>query len=170
MSRRHGRGGGGHEEGGVEDAELNLVPYLDIMVNLIMFMLVTYQVAVELKLIQFNPPASGSDVSQGSNDQEKTVALNVIITHDNFQILTTGGDGKKIIPKRGSDYDYKALTAELTALKTNPELKVSESLMVVAEGDVVYDIVVQTLDATRATIDGKDLFPNVSLGMAVGTK
>lgn len=161
------------EEHNAMEGEINLVPYLDIMVNLIMFMLLTFQVLAELKMISFNPPASGdptTGINQGE-DEEKKLVLTVMITKNNFQIITNNDDaGKEKVPLKNGEHDYADLTARLERLKKDVT-NLEENLIVVAEPDIIYDIVVKTLDATRTAADGKtDLFPKVTLGMAVGTQ
>lgn len=161
----------GEEHSIAEGGELNLVPYLDIMVNLIMFMLLTFEVVAELKIINFNPPASGPglDISQ-SPTGEKTVMLTVMITSEGFQILTDSDDmGTEKVPKKNGDWDYAELSFRLDRVK-KAVANIDENLIVVAESAVIYNTVVQTLDAARATPDGNDLFPRVTLGMAVGTQ
>lgn len=155
----------------IEGGEINLVPYLDIMVNLIMFMLLTFQVVAELKVINFNPPASG--VGAGTPDPTKeALLLTVMITSKGHVILTSNdGAGTQTVPKGAADYDYAKLSEDLQKLQEMPNLNVDpENLVVVAEPDITYDKVVATLDAARSKKDGTDLFPKVTLGMAVGTQ
>lgn len=170
MSRRRQ-----HEEHSLAEGELNLVPYLDIIVNLNMFMLLTFQVVLELKVINFNPPASGAStdiVGKQENEEEPAVVLNVLVKSSGHAITTDGPLGTTEIPKKGAEYDYASLTKELEALKKRTDLRVDgDNLIVVAEPAITYDYVVATLDAARTMTDGKsDLFPHVTLGLAVGTQ
>lgn len=163
MSRRHR--GGQHEEEEIRD--LNLVPYLDIMVNLIMFMLVTYQVVVELNLIQVNAPTRGGSNVLSENPDEKPLILTVAITAQGFRILTTDVTaGTENIPMKGTEYDYEELTVRLERIKAG--VKVDSHLIVTADPNIVYEKVVGTLDAARKDTKGDDLFPKVTFGMAMG--
>jgi biopolymer transport protein TolR len=165
------------EEEGIEGTELNLVPYLDIMVNLIMFMLVTYTVMADLGMISFNPPAAGPTTQMGKKQDEKPLLLTVGITDNGFSLLTPDS-GMEVVPKKADGaYDYKELTRRLARIKA--EVKVDPHLIIAAEGTIKYDIVVQTMDASREDPEkpvpdktGKmvpsELFPEVSLGMALG--
>ena len=160
------------EEHSIADGELNLVPYLDIMVNLIMFMLLTFQVVAELKIINFNPPASGPgfDIGSQSPEGEKLVMLTVMITKEGFQVLTDRDDmGTEKVPLKNGDWDYDELSLRLDRVK-KAVANIDENLIVVAESDVIYNTVVRTLDAARTSPDGHELFPRVTLGMAVGTQ
>jgi biopolymer transport protein ExbD len=150
--------------------ELNLVPYLDIMINIIMFMLLTYQVVAELRLIQYNPPASAPDTVLGNQtDPDKPkVMLTIMVMKGGFDLVTTDENyGTKSIPLTAkSDWDYSGLTQALVEVRGSVGAAIDEHLIVVAESDIIYDTVVKTLDAARATADGKNLFPNVTLAMA----
>lgn len=158
---------GGHEEEGIEGTELNLVPYLDIMVNLIMFMLVTYQVLVELNLIQVNAPTRGGSNALSDNPDEKPLILTVAITGQGFRILTTDVTaGTENIPMKGNDYDYAELTLHLERIKSG--VKVDPHLIVTADPNIVYEKVIATLDAARTDTSGNELFPKVTFGMAMG--
>jgi biopolymer transport protein TolR len=162
---RGGRRARKHEEHSVADSELNLVPYLDIMMNLVMFMLLTFQVTAELKVINFNPPASGGGGGGGATDEP--LRLTVLVSSGGFQLTTTtDGAGSEAIPMKGAEWDYPELTKRLARVHGEiPNL--DPNLVVVAEPDITYDIVVNTLDAARTAPDGTELFPNVTLGLAV---
>ena len=51
------------EETGGDAAELNLTPYLDIMMNLVIFLIFSFQVIIEFRLIDVVPPAVGASSS-----------------------------------------------------------------------------------------------------------
>jgi biopolymer transport protein TolR len=166
-----------HEEESIEGTELNLVPYLDIMVNLIMFMLVTYQVMAELGMINFNPPAAGPTTSMGkSKDEDKPILLTVAITSKGFNLITAEAGSQDVRKLGDGRYDYAGLTKSLADLKGS--VKIDPHLIVTAEGTIPYEVVVQTMDAARENPDklvesnGKKvpsaLFPEVSLGMVIG--
>ena len=55
---RYGRQSSSNDEEEQEgaDAELNLIPYLDIMMNLVIFLIFSFQVIIEFRLIDVIPP------------------------------------------------------------------------------------------------------------------
>jgi biopolymer transport protein TolR len=163
---RGGRRSHQKDEHSVADSELNLVPYLDIMVNLIMFMLLTFQVTADLKVINFNPPASGGGGGGGAPADEP-LRVTVLVSSEGFQVTTTqDGNGSESVKMKDGDWDYVELKGRLARIQREvPNL--DPNLVVVAEPAIVYDTVVKTLDAARLTPDGSDLFPNVTLGLAV---
>lgn len=89
-------GGGGTEE-------LNLVPYLDVMVNLIIFMITVTAYIVQLKEAPVLAPAYGGGGSAGG-DQKPFLTL--VIPSRGFGILSS--DDTKVagseLPKEGGNY------------------------------------------------------------------
>jgi hypothetical protein len=69
-----------------------------------------------------------------------------------------------VIPKLpNGQYDYKALTAKLKDIKSQPDNAGETKANFNADGITPYDVVVATLDAMRTTEDGKTvLFPDVA--------
>ncbi|MCK6527528.1 biopolymer transporter ExbD [Myxococcota bacterium] len=160
---------GGHGEGeDIAESELNLVPYLDIMVNLIMFMLVTVSYLAQLKVIDIVAPNYGADASGKTEKSEPERSLTLAITESGYTILSNDPTlGRFSVPMAGGDFDYRGLTSKLSELKS--QHKISNTLVVVAAPQVAYAAVVKTLDAARA--DGeKQLFPDVALGQVYGGK
>ncbi len=151
-----------HADDDFEGGELNLVPYLDIMVNLIMFMLVAVSYLAELKLIDILAPNYGADAKGQSEKTEEDRSLTLAVTQTGFTILSSDATlGKHLIPMQGKNYDFKALSAKLGEIKSLG--RISPTLVVVASPEIAYDTVVATLDAART--DGKrKLFEDVSFG------
>ncbi len=140
-------GGGGTEE-------LNLVPYLDIMINLIMFMVT---ITAFLAYLKEAPLIAPTLASGGAGGGEQKPFLSLAIVQAGVNILGGGGSGGKQFVKKG---DYAGITARLHQLKVEiPEL--SETLVVSADGRIAYSEVVKVLDAARAD------FPQVTLGAVV---
>ena len=149
--------GGG---GGTED--LNLVPYLDIMVNLIMFMVTVTAYIVQLKQAPIIAPTYGSG---GGGDQKPF--LTVAIGTTQMQILggSSGGNGAGGAEtiKKG---DWAKLNSRLKQLKdTVPNL--ADNLVVSADRAVPYKEVIKAMDAVRLDVSGQPLFPNVTLATVV---
>lgn len=180
--RRKRRGGHAHgagDESG-EDGELNIVPYLDILINLIMFLLVAQATLVSLGLIDVTAP-SYSTVGGGGPDNptKQQLRLTVGVAAKGFYIAAKGGvlpgedpenqteltpDGvmksPPTVPKRADGtYDYPGLARKLRAIKTAfPDV---ESVYIAADEAIPYQVIVKTLDASREDAQGL-LFPNVA--------
>ena len=164
----------GREEG----QELNIVPYLDILMNLIMFMLLSITGLSAFGILNVNAPNYGGPSTQVTDEGDKPkLLLTVLISKKGFYVAATGGvlgqqpgqtnpaEAPPSIPKKGDgSYDYTALTESMVNVKK--EFPSESKVIVGAEGDIAYEVLVQTMDAIRET-PGKDrklLFTDVTLG------
>ncbi|MCH2108295.1 MAG: biopolymer transporter ExbD [Polyangiaceae bacterium] len=159
------------EEGG----ELNIVPFLDIIVNILIFVLATVAVTFT-STIETTPPAIGGG---GVRSAAKKDALNltVIVVSAGFSIKASGGNvapgcsgrGNGIsIPKKGQRYDYQGLQKCVHRLKgSNPAFADESQFKLSANPGIEYQVIINVIDALRSTPDGKGvLFDNVSFTMA----
>jgi|LakWasMet46_HOW7_FD_contig_81_1473_length_2228_multi_3_in_0_out_0_3 biopolymer transport protein ExbD len=159
-----------------ESGELNIVPYLDILMNLIIFMLLSMAGLATFGMLNVNAPNYGASQGGGGNNDEKPpLTLTVAIAKTGFFIAATGGvlpgqtepsapagqGAPTIARKADGSYDYDALTAKMMEIKTN--FPGESKVILAAEADTEYDILVSTMDATRETKDRKLLFPDVTL-------
>ena len=153
------------EEGG----ELNIVPYLDIVVNILIFVLATIAVTFT-STIETTPPASkGSGVRK--DIESKALNLTVLIVNDGFSLKASGGNvapgcvglGEGLaIPKRNGDYDYGALAECAVKLKKTSEDFADETqVFITANPGTEYQIVISVIDSLRST-KGEPLFPHVN--------
>lgn len=156
------------EDEAEESGELNLVPYLDIITTLVIFLVFTFQVIIEFRLIELMPPAFGASANNADdNPDEPKRTLTLMITTDGYKLVTDDPTlGQIAIPKKGKDYDNALLTAKLAETKLN--LGLDESMQLVASNEIEYQIVVAAMDAARADKKGKLLFPDVLLASVGG--
>lgn len=149
-----------------EAGELNLVPYMDIVTNIIIFLLASVVNQVALGNINVSVPtiASGGGASAEDTPPEKPpLNLTVSVGASGFTIAASGGV-LPIIPKLANgQYDYKSLTTKLREIKSDPNNAEETKANFNADATTAYDVVIATLDAMRQTDDGKLLFPDVSL-------
>ena len=167
-----------HEEAEMENGELNLVPYLDIVTNVIMFLMMTTTFSATLADINVSVPSIG--VSTGETPEqphkERDLNLTVQISEKGFIIAASGGVlyendqvGKlPTLPKHGADYDYAGLTKKMRAIKDAPENEAANETKVIinANPDITYETVVAAMDAIRGDAS-KVLFPDVLLSAGV---
>lgn len=151
-------GGGGGEQ------DLNLVPYLDIMVNLIMFMLTVTAYLVELREAPVLVPAYTTGGGGGNTEKQKPY-LTVAISTKSYAIL---GSTEEIpaneLVKEGAAYPLQRLTETLREYKTQYDL--GDTLILTADGTVPYNVLISTMDAARTDPKGP-LFPGITLAQAV---
>jgi biopolymer transport protein ExbD len=148
-----------------ESGELNLIPYLDVVTTLVIFLIFTFQVVIEFRLIELLPPAYSAQARNPTETpEEPPVQLTLIIRDEGYRIVTNRPElGTVEIPLKGPDYDNSKLTQELLNVKDN--LGLGESLIVTASDDIEYKVVVAAMDAARQFED-KLLFPDVLLAKA----
>src|SRR6201991_1242972 len=72
--------------------ELNIVPFLDIVVNLIMFLLATSEYVLLISQIQSDLPQIARGRSK--NNDEVSTPLNLNVTVTDAGVLVTGSGGK----------------------------------------------------------------------------
>lgn len=131
--------------------ELNLVPYMDVVVNLILFLMLTSSGFTSFGLLDASAPAVATDSSR-----EPALNLTVTISQRGFSVLTD--DAAVPIPKQRDTYDYAGLTAAVAEIKRAHRNETR--LIVTAEAGITYDVLVAVMDATRHDANGA-LFPDV---------
>ncbi len=163
--------------------ELNIVPYLDVVVNLVMFMLLSMTGLITLGVLNVSAPKIGGEAA-GANaaDNQPKLLLTVAIGRQGFFVAGAGGvlgaepekpDAERppTIPLRDGKYDYASLTEQMKKIKE--QFPNETSVILSADADVIYDVLIQTMDACRETTvttpDGKSerkpLFFDVSLSL-----
>jgi len=158
---------------GEEAGELNIVPYLDIIMNIIVFTIATISV-VFMSTIDTTPPAAGG--GRGTRSATKSLNLTALITSDGIALKTSSGNiatgcahiGSGItVPKTAAgSHDYAELTRCARELKKQNDRFAEETqVTITANPDVAYQVVIHTMDAFRKDQEGV-LFPNVHFGVA----
>lgn len=158
------------EEGG----ELNIVPFLDIVVNILIFVLATVAVTFTTS-IETTPPAAGSSGVRRTTDN-KNLGLTVLIVSDGFSLKVTGGNiasgcqgvGPGLaIPKRSNLYDYQGLTECAARLKASAaDFAAETQVYLSANPDTDYQTVISVIDSLRSGPSGEVLFPDVNFRAA----
>lgn len=158
-----------------ETGELNIVPYLDILMNLIIFMLLSMAGLATFGMLNVNAPTYGGAAGSGGGDEKPPLTLTVAVAKTGFFIAATGGvlpgqtepsaapgEGAPTIPlKADGSYDYSALTSKMMEIKAS--FPTESKVIIAAEATTNYETLVETMDATRETPDRKLLFPDVTL-------
>lgn len=153
--------------------ELNIVPFLDIVVNLIMFLLATTEAVLLISQIESDLPKIARGRSKG--DVQTPLNLNVTVTDGGVIVSGSGGKlargctgidtGRDLtVPKKGTAYDWTGLTECVARVKQ--QYASEHSVTVSADPQVQYEYVVAAMDAVRNR--GKDpLFPDVMISVGV---
>ncbi len=162
ISRRHG----GRRN--IETAELNITAFMNLMVILVPFLLIT-AVFSRLAILELNLPGSSTEPA---DPQEQAFQLEVIIREDKLEVGDRNQGLLGVYPNTDQgEYDYDALSVKLRELKTRYPQKTDASILL--ESDIAYDTLVQVMDRVRVeeeltddSIRRNDLFPNISIGDA----
>src|SRR5271170_3853174 len=137
------------EEGG----ELNIVPFLDIITNVLMFVLATISVTFTT-LIDTQPPRASGASSRPPT--KPTLSLNIIIIDKGFIVSAYGqrigegcqgpGSGVAVGMKTADgvqDYDFASLTACAKRLKNQvPEAADETNATITANSNIPYQSIV----------------------------
>jgi biopolymer transport protein ExbD len=123
-------------------SELLLVPMIDIFTVLVTFLLMT-AVFSRITIVQLDLPSAAS-----GKPSEPAFRLEVIMRQEGLE-LTNGTERIAALPKVNGEYDLKALSELVVALKRDhPQ---ADSASVLLERSVDYDSFIQVMDAIRST-------------------
>ncbi|MCP4300925.1 MAG: biopolymer transporter ExbD [Gammaproteobacteria bacterium] len=161
---RSRRGGRHHRK---DTAELNITAFMNLMVILVPFLLIT-AVFSRLAILELNLPGSSTEPV---DPQEQVFQLEVIVRQEKIEVGDRNQGLLGVYPNSDDGYDYGALRTKLTELKTRYPDKSDASILL--EQDIPYDTLVQVMDTVRVaeeieedSIVRSDLFPDISIGDA----
>ena len=162
---RSRRRGGAHYRN--DAAELNITAFMNLMVILVPFLLIT-AVFSRLAILELNLPGSSTEPV---DPQEQAFQLEVIVRKGKIEIGDRNQGLLGVYPNSDDGYDYDALRTKLSALKKRYPKKSDASILL--EQDIPYDTLVQVMDAVRVAenieddaVVRSDLFPDISIGDA----
>jgi biopolymer transport protein TolR len=159
------------------DEELNIVPFLDIVINLIMFLLMTISTAAFFNQVDTSLPKLGAGGAKGAQ-QENPLNLTVTVTREG--VALTGSNGKILpgcreftttgrvvtVPNRPDGaFDWEGLTKCAAQIKET--FKDEERVTVSADPAIVYQSLIDAMDAVRNDASGNPLFTEVLISAGV---
>jgi len=132
-----GGGGGGKKS---VDAEIPLIPFIDLLLCCVMFLLVS-AVWNQLAALEANQQIPGPTADSVAVDDIERVILQV--TPEGYVLGSTLGDSTAI-PKNGEVYDDEALVA---ALEQRQQLvRNHEDLIIAPEDGVRFEVMISAMD------------------------
>ncbi|HXV74683.1 MAG TPA: biopolymer transporter ExbD [Candidatus Polarisedimenticolaceae bacterium] len=147
-----------------EAPELDMTTFMNLMVVLVPFLLIT-AVFSRITIVELDLPSA-----QSAAPTEPTFRVEVVVREAGLEIM----DGAQVIaaiPKTGDGYDLSTLSDYLVAIKR--EYPQKDDASVLLEPDIPYDHLVQVMDTVRSVelLDGgqtmrADLFTAISIGDA----
>lgn len=160
--------------------EPDILPLMNLTLMLILALITMASVLPLGFLSSEAQKLSRGGPAAAQKEEKKPLNLIVFITEAGFNISVQGTvkmgektDPKKpapLIPKiMGKDgnleFDYPALQAKLIEMKKLD--KEEESMTITADPEVIFDTVVQTMDAARFDVEKHPLFPKVSFAAGI---
>lgn len=149
------------------NTELNITAFMNLMVVLIPFLLLT-AVFSQVSILKLNLPGSASEPQVEDTEQ---FHLEVIIRTDRLVLAERKAGVISEYPINLEDMQpsLTGLNAKLQEIKSRQAE--NRAITILAEPDTSYDLIIQTMDAVRVIPSETDelpgeLFPDISLGSA----
>jgi biopolymer transport protein ExbD len=162
MARRHH-----YQRRTKETPELDITTFLNLMVVLIPFLLIS-AVFSRVTIMELSVPTSAGAAAVNNPN----FSIEVIVRKAGMEIAN-GSSVMAAIPKKDDQYDMKKLSEILVRLKG--EYPDKEDSTVLMEPDIEYDYLIHVMDTLRSAevrVEGSEeiqrvaLFPEISIGDA----
>ncbi|MEN8136349.1 MAG: biopolymer transporter ExbD [Thermodesulfobacteriota bacterium] len=150
-----------------ESPELDITTFLNLMVILIPFLLIS-AVFSRVAILELSVPTGAG----GGASSKPNFSIEVIVRHNGLE-LANGSQVVAAIPKKDDQYNLERLSEMLMRLKGDYPDK--EDATVLMEPDIEYNYLIMVMDTVRAAeIWDEDLdedqkmvlFPSISIGDA----
>jgi biopolymer transport protein ExbD len=148
-------------------AELNITVFMNLMVILVPFLLIT-AVFSRVAILELNLPGSSDDTVAA---EDQTFQLEITVRRTQIEVGDRNVGALGVYPNVADGYDYEALSKKLSDIKKSYPAKTDASILL--EADISYDTLVQVMDRVRVSetassnaILRTDLFPDISIGDA----
>jgi biopolymer transport protein ExbD len=133
------------------NADLNLVPYIDLLTCMVAFLLIT---AVWSQLARLEAHQKGQGQAGEDTPPEKVFKLVVVVNADGYNLVAD--QDQQPIPKKGDQYDLEKLASELKKIKDTHADK--NDIQVASEDTIKFEVLVRTMDVALSA-----RFPDISL-------
>jgi biopolymer transport protein ExbD len=162
MARRHH-----YRRRANEPAELDMTTFLNLMVVLVPFLLIT-AVFSRITIVELTLPSSAG----GPAPTDPSFQMEVIVRGERLE-LSNGTSVIATIPKRDDEYDLETLSNMVMSLKRDHPN--DDDASVLLEPNIEYDHLIQVMDAVRSVelpqVDDQEvtrvaLFTDISIGDA----
>ena len=135
------------------DAQINLVPFIDLLSCCLSFLLIT---AVWTQLARMDVSQKGQGAAGSSDEQhEQTVQLTIYVDKDGYTFAKSTGESTPIPLKEG-EYDYAKLGEILAKAKVDYPDKTD--LAIKSDDAVIYSKIIRTMDVALSS-----KFPDIGL-------
>ena len=149
-----------------QDAELSITAFMNLMVILVPFLLIT-AVFSKISILELDLPSKSEVVK----NKPKALELEVVVRENSLRVQDRNRGVLKSIKNSKQGYELLALNEYLQALKT--KYQDIENATILLEPNITYDVLVQVMDSVRVaevTKEGElvraELFPDIAVGDA----
>ena len=155
-----------NELSGKGELPVNLVPMIDVMTVLVLYLLVG-TIFKQFTILQLNLPGPSQAVQ---TEERLPLDLKVVLRAQRLEVHDRNGT-LRLLDNTTAGYDHAALGTLLAEVKRlNPA---EETVTLLLEPQVKYDTLVQVMDAVRAfpagsaeLTSGTPMFPSIAIGDA----
>ena len=149
-----------------KDAELSITAFMNLMVILVPFLLIT-AVFSKISILELDLPSRSDMVKHNP----KPLELEVVVREKSLRVQDRNKGVLKTIRNSKQGYDVERLNEYLQALKT--KYQDIDKATILLEPNITYDVLVAVMDSVRLAEVKKDgeliraeLFPDISVGDA----
>ncbi|MEK6606135.1 MAG: biopolymer transporter ExbD [Myxococcota bacterium] len=135
------------------DLTLNLVPFIDLLITNICFLLIT-AVWTQLARINVSQKGQGAPSEEQQEPPPEQVKLIVLVEEDGFTLIA-GGE-RLSVPKNGAHYDTEKLASLLREIKGR--LPDKTDITVASDDGIKYESIIETMDVALM-----EKFPDIQL-------
>ena len=149
-----------------ETAELNITAFMNLMVVLVPFLLIT-AVFSRMAVLELNLPGENSEPPK----EELSLQLEIIVRDGRIEVGDRNSGRAAVFASKEDEYDLQGLGDYLQRVKARYPDKLDATVLL--EPDISYDALVQVMDTVRVVQQVQDetfvqaeLFPDISIGDA----
>ena len=125
------------------DANINLVPYIDLLMTIMTFLMMT-AVWTQIAMLEVQNASGGPDQPADAPDDKKPKPIMELLTDRAIKIQEEQNPDVRELPSTGDGYDFKGVQIELKRLKDARPERVE--VKVQSEDGVKYNDIVKVID------------------------
>jgi biopolymer transport protein ExbD len=151
----------------VETAELNITVFMNLMVILVPFLLIT-AVFSRMAVLELYLPGGSNEAAE---DDKPVFQLEITVRKESIEVGDRNLGAFGVYPNESDGYDFDALGEKLAEIKKSYPTKTDASILL--EAEIPYDTLVQVMDRVRVAekaaggeVLRMELFPDISVGDA----
>lgn len=142
----------------VDATELNITPFMNLMVVLIPFLL-SGVVFSRLAILEMKLPTTQNEAAVSKREKEP---FRLVVTLREKGVTVLGSDiDRTRFPKKESVYELEGLSELLMQVKAKHPGE--NALILLSEPEIPYEALIAVMDACREK-EGRALFPEISIG------